>query len=149
MALQRVSKSILRAYHPGKQFHLSRSRNLAACALRSLVCSSHILIHPLLNCRYALDVNIGTLDVLNHKRLLDSARADPSAVSFQVRPVDVISGVDPARKPSFGSLEVASLSAVSSPSEIPSSLFLQFLSGYSRSPPPHHQARSSVANKVS
>lgn len=61
--------------------------------------------------RYALDVNIGTLDVLNHKRLLDSARSDPSAVSFQVRPVDVVSGVDPARKPSFGSLEISSLSA--------------------------------------
>ena len=38
---------------------------------------------------YALDVNLASLDVLNHKRLLDSARADPSAVSFQVRPVDV------------------------------------------------------------
>lgn len=39
---------------------------------------------------YALDVNLASLDVLNHKRLLDSARADPSAVSFQVRPVDVV-----------------------------------------------------------
>jgi hypothetical protein len=51
-----------------------------------------------------LDVNINTLDVLNHKRLLDSARADASAVSFQVRPVDV-SGGDAARRPSFGSLD--------------------------------------------
>lgn len=61
------------------------------------------------NYRYALDVNIATLDVLNHKRLLDSARSDPSAVSFQVRPVDVMVGTatDPARKPSFGSLEAA------------------------------------------
>lgn len=43
--------------------------------------------------------------MLNHKRLLDSARADPSAVSFQVRPVDVGSTADMARRPSFGSLE--------------------------------------------
>lgn len=66
---------------------------------------------PLFPHRYALDVNISTLDVLNHKRLLDSARADPSAVSFQVRPVDVVSGADAARKPSFGSLDVSSLSS--------------------------------------
>ena len=39
--------------------------------------------------RYALDVNTDGLDVLNHKRLLDFARADPGAVSFQVRTVDV------------------------------------------------------------
>jgi serine/threonine protein kinase len=58
--------------------------------------------------RYALDVNISSLDVLNHKRLLDSARSDPSAVSFQVRPVDVVSGLDAAKRPSFGSLDVAS-----------------------------------------
>ena len=43
----------------------------------------------LLPSRYALDVNIDSLDVLNHKRLLDSARGDPSAVSFQVRRVEV------------------------------------------------------------
>ncbi|EFN58114.1 hypothetical protein CHLNCDRAFT_142454 [Chlorella variabilis] len=55
--------------------------------------------------RYALDVNISSLDVLNHKRLLDSARADPSAVSFQLRPVDVVSGSDLAKRPSFGSLD--------------------------------------------
>lgn len=55
-----------------------------------------------------MDVNISSLDVLNHKRLLDSARSDPSAVSFQVRPVDVVSGLDAAKRPSFGSLEVAS-----------------------------------------
>ena len=50
-------------------------------------------------------MNINSLDVLNHKRLLDSARADPTAVSFQVRPVDVVSGLDMARRPSFGSLD--------------------------------------------
>lgn len=55
--------------------------------------------------RYALDVNINSLDVLNHKRLLDSARSDPSAVSFQLRPVDVVSGSDLAKRPSFGSLD--------------------------------------------
>ena len=62
----------------------------------------------LLPTRYALDVNLGSLDVLNHKRLLDSARADPSAVSFQVRPVDVAVGHGPssmARRPSFGNLD--------------------------------------------
>jgi hypothetical protein len=65
----------------------------------------------LLPTRYALDVNTSGLDVLNHKRLLDSARADPSAVSFQVRPVDVSippygnghSSMD--KRPSFGGLE--------------------------------------------
>ena len=55
--------------------------------------------------RYALDVNISTLDVLNHKRLLDSARADASAISFQVRPVDVSGSGDSNRRPSFGSFE--------------------------------------------
>ena len=113
MDLQKVSRSISRAFLPGKHFHLNCSRILAAFALYSLVPSHHILIVPFRNCRYALDVNIATLDVLNHKRLLDSARSDPSAVSFQVRPVDVVSGVDSARKPSFGSLEISSLSAVS------------------------------------
>jgi hypothetical protein len=54
-------------------------------------------------------VNITSLDVLNHKRLLDSARADPSAVSFQVRPVDVVSGMDAAKRPSFGSLDTLQL----------------------------------------
>jgi hypothetical protein len=39
--------------------------------------------------RYALDVNTDGLDVLNHNRLLDCARADPGSVSFQVRTVDV------------------------------------------------------------
>jgi hypothetical protein len=67
----------------------------------------------LLPSRYALDVNISSLDVLNHKRLLDSARADPSAVSFQVRPVDIVSGTGNKvaaaeamdRRPSFGNAE--------------------------------------------
>jgi hypothetical protein len=40
--------------------------------------------------RYALDVNLQSLDVLSHKRLLDEARADPTAVSFAVRPVEII-----------------------------------------------------------
>ena len=48
--------------------------------------------------------------MLNHKRLLDSARADPSAVSFQVRPVDVAgaaqgNGSSTDRRPSFGNLD--------------------------------------------
>lgn len=60
-----------------------------------------------ISCRYALDVNINTLDVLNHKRLLDSARADASAISFQVRPVDVSIGADASKKPSFGSLDAS------------------------------------------
>ena len=62
----------------------------------------------LLPSRYALDVNIGSLDVLNHKRLLDSARNDPSAVSFQVRPVDIVSTgskAAPDRRPSFGNVD--------------------------------------------
>ena len=63
----------------------------------------------LLPSRYALDVNISSLDVLNHKRLLDSARADPSAVSFQVRPVDIVSTAGNRaaldRRPSFGNAE--------------------------------------------
>lgn len=40
--------------------------------------------------RYALDVSLDSLDVLSHKRLLDEARADPSAVSFAVRPVEIV-----------------------------------------------------------
>jgi hypothetical protein len=42
--------------------------------------------------RYAYDISIDSLDVLSHKRLLDEARADPSTVSFAVRPVDVTVG---------------------------------------------------------
>lgn len=71
-------------------------------------CAHRPLRTPAL-CRYALDVNISSLDVLNHKRLLDSARADPSAVSFQLRPVDVVSGSDIAKRPSFGSLDTLQL----------------------------------------
>ncbi len=55
----------------------------------------------LLPSRYATNVNTTSLDVLNHKRLLDSARSDPSAVSFQVRSVDV-TGMNNAK--SAGSL---------------------------------------------
>ena len=40
--------------------------------------------------RYALDVNLDTLDVLSHQRLLEEARADPSTVSFAVRAVEII-----------------------------------------------------------
>lgn len=40
--------------------------------------------------RYSLDVNIESLDVLSHKRLLDEARADRSTVSFSVRPVEIM-----------------------------------------------------------
>lgn len=68
-------------------------------------CLKPALVAPPWTRRYALDVNISSLDVLNHKRLLDSARADPSAVSFQLRPVDVVSGSDLAKRPSFGSLD--------------------------------------------
>ena len=74
--------------------------------------------------RYALDVNIGSLDVLNHKRLLDSARQDPSAVSFQVRPVDVAPGLHGSanmdKRPSLGNLD--SLTEVSSGLLLPSKL---------------------------
>ena len=62
---------------------------------------------------YALDVNLASLDVLNHKRLLDSARADPSAVSFQVRPVDVALSTATAAASGGGSILMrpASMSA--------------------------------------
>lgn len=40
--------------------------------------------------RYALDVNLDSLDVLSHQRLLEEARGDPHSVSFAVRPVEVI-----------------------------------------------------------
>jgi hypothetical protein len=40
--------------------------------------------------RYALDVNIESLDVLSHKRLLEEARSDPATVSFAVRSVEVL-----------------------------------------------------------
>ncbi|GFH24910.1 uncharacterized protein HaLaN_22787 [Haematococcus lacustris] len=59
--------------------------------------------------RYALDVNIQSLDVLSHKRLLDEARADPTAVSFAVRPVEIMQLPRVPRnrghlpKPAFGS----------------------------------------------
>jgi hypothetical protein len=48
---------------------------------------NHFLALPT---RYALDVNIDSLDVLSHKRLLEEARADPTTVSFAVRPVEVL-----------------------------------------------------------
>lgn len=43
----------------------------------------------LLPTRYALDINLDTLDVLNHMQLLEEARSDPSAVFFHVRIVEV------------------------------------------------------------
>ena len=43
----------------------------------------------LLPTRYALDINLETLDVLNHLQLLEEARSDPSAVFFHVRIVVV------------------------------------------------------------
>ena len=60
----------------------------------------------LLPSRYALDVNTSTgLDPLNHARLIDSARADPNAVSFQVRPVEVLPYGGVQRMGSFGALD--------------------------------------------
>jgi hypothetical protein len=44
----------------------------------------------LLPTRYALDINVDTLDVLNHMQLLEEARSDPSAVFFHVRIVEVL-----------------------------------------------------------
>ena len=44
----------------------------------------------LLPTRYALDINLETLDVLNHMQLLEEARGDPSAVFFHVRVVEVM-----------------------------------------------------------
>jgi len=57
----------------------------------------------LLPSRYATNVNTNSLDVLNHKRLLDSARSDPTAVSFQVRSVDVMGLHSTKSYGSFGS----------------------------------------------
>ena len=44
----------------------------------------------LLPTRYALDINIESLDVLNHMQLLEEARRDPSAVFFHIRTVEVL-----------------------------------------------------------
>jgi hypothetical protein len=44
----------------------------------------------LLPTRYALDINLDTLDALNHMQLLEEARSDPSAVFFHVRIVEVL-----------------------------------------------------------
>lgn len=64
----------------------------------------------LLPSRYATNVNTTSLDVLNHKRLLDSARSDPSAVSFQVRSVDVTGMHHTKSTGSFGSSQANSYS---------------------------------------
>ncbi len=107
--------------HSTSYQHKSRSKNdVCQSFIEKLQQRSNIEITPallegieqhfrLLPSRYALDVNISSLDVLNHKRLLDSARADPSAVSFQVRPVDIVSAAGSKaamdRRPSFGNAE--------------------------------------------
>ncbi|KAG1661182.1 hypothetical protein FOA52_005987 [Chlamydomonas sp. UWO 241] len=44
----------------------------------------------LLPTRYSNDVNIETLDVLSHARLLNEARSDQMSVSYAIRPVDVL-----------------------------------------------------------
>lgn len=67
--------------------------------------------------RYALDINLSSLDVLNHRRLLEAARADTSSISFQVRPVDVSasqsgSGALGTKRPSFASTEMLLLEQV-------------------------------------
>lgn len=40
--------------------------------------------------RYALDVNLDSLDVLSHQRLLNEARADQTSVSYAVRSVEIL-----------------------------------------------------------
>jgi len=40
--------------------------------------------------RYALDVNLDSLDVLSHQRLLNEARSDQTSVSYAVRPVEIL-----------------------------------------------------------
>lgn len=49
--------------------------------------------------RYSLDVNIESLDVLSHQRLLEEARRDPSSVSFAIRPVVVTVGRNASQSP--------------------------------------------------
>lgn len=44
----------------------------------------------LLPTRYALDVNLASLDILNHRNLLQEARQNPDSVAFQVRQVEVL-----------------------------------------------------------
>lgn len=67
--------------------------------------------------RYALDINLSSLDVLNHRRLLEAARADTSSISFQVRPVDVSASQSGSaalgtKRPSFASTEMLLLDQV-------------------------------------
>jgi len=40
--------------------------------------------------RYALDVNLDSLDVLSHQKLLNEARHDQTSVSYSVRPVEIL-----------------------------------------------------------
>lgn len=88
---------------------LQRLRDRGTVELTPSLIEGIRLHFQLLPSRYAKDVNVSSLDILNHKRLLESARADPSAVSFQVRPVDVAvlpPGGNERRMPSFGGLDV-------------------------------------------
>ena len=88
---------------------LQRLRDRGTVELTPSLIEGIRLHFQLLPSRYAKDVNVSSLDILNHKRLLESARADPSAVSFQVRPVDVAvlpPGGSGRRMPSFGGLDV-------------------------------------------
>lgn len=67
--------------------------------------------------RYALDINLSSLDVLNHRRLLETARSDISSISFQVRPVDVSANQSGSasmgsKRPSFASTEMLLLDQV-------------------------------------
>jgi len=73
--------------------HLKRRADLGLTSAELSELRQHFRSLPT---RYALDVNTEGLDVLNHKRLLDCARDDDGAVSFQVRTVDVTVGRAPS-----------------------------------------------------
>lgn len=113
-ASSRASTITLTAFHPGAGRPASAYSGSSPLVGRTGGSQPlHVAVR-----RYALDVNIDSLDVLNHKRLLDSSRAEPNAVSFQVRPVDVVSGTGIAARLSSGSLlelRGQSLEAVASP----------------------------------
>ena len=81
--------------------------------------------------RYALDVSIDGIDVLSHKRLLEEARADPTTVSFAVRPVEVV-----VPKHSRGNESPSSPVEVPGPGTVVYHLFRRLLTH----PCPHKQA---------